>query len=264
MVVRLLLPSKNEKTAKKAAAESTTERKREENVAPDQSAKSEGGVTVEDLFAAIAQQKKACLSVIVKSDVHGSTEALVNSLKQIESDKVDIRVIDHGVGHISKSDIALASAGETDVTIVGFNVRLDNGVQSQAKHHNVRIIQHNIIYELLDQVEECMAELLEPELSEKKLGAAEIRQVFSMGKNRAVAGCMVTEGTINRNRKARLLRNGEVVHESKIDTLKRFKDDAKEVRAGFECGINVDGYDDYEEGDIIECFELVEIRPTLR
>ncbi|HAQ58126.1 MAG TPA: translation initiation factor IF-2, partial [Opitutae bacterium] len=176
----------------------------------------------------------------------------------------DIRVIDHGVGHISKSDIALASAGETDVTIVGFNVRLDNGVQSQAKHHNVRIIQHNIIYELLDQVEECMAELLEPELSEKKLGAAEIRQVFSMGKNRAVAGCMVTEGTINRNRKARLLRNGEVVHESKIDTLKRFKDDAKEVRAGFECGINVDGYDDYEEGDIIECFELVEIRPTLR
>ena len=255
---------KNEKTAKKAAAESTTERKREENVAPDQSAKTEGGVTVEDLFAAIALQKKACLSVIVKSDVHGSTEALVNSLKQIESDKVDIRVISHGVGHISKSDIALASAGETDVTIVGFNVRLDNGVQSQAKHHNVRIIQHNIIYELLDQVEECMAELLEPELSEKKLGAAEIRQVFSMGKNRNVAGCMVTEGTINRNRKARLLRNGEVVHESKIDTLKRFKDDAKEVRAGFECGINVEGYDDYEEGDIIECFEVVEIRPTLR
>ncbi|MBT4758226.1 MAG: translation initiation factor IF-2 [Opitutae bacterium] len=255
---------KNEKTAKKAAAEATTERKREENVAPEQSAKKEGAVSIEDLFAAIAQQKKACLSVIVKSDVHGSTEALVNSIKQIESDKVDIRVISHGVGHISKNDIALASAGETNVTIVGFNVRLDNGVQSQAKHHDVRIIQHDIIYELLDQVEECMAELLEPELSEKKLGAAEIRQVFSMGKNRAVAGCMVTEGTINRNRKARLLRNGEVIHESKIDTLKRFKDDVKEVRAGFECGINVDGYDDYEEGDVIECFEVVEIRPTLR
>lgn len=255
---------KNEKTAKKAAAEATTERKREDNVAPEQSAKKEGAVTVEDLFAAIAQQKKACLNVIVKSDVHGSTEALVNSIKQIESDKVEIRVISHGVGHISKSDIALASAGETDVTIVGFNVRLDNGVQSQAKHHDVRIIQHDIIYELLDQVEECMAELLEPELSEKKLGAAEIRQVFSMGKNRNVAGCMVTEGTINRNRKARLLRNGEVIHESKIDTLKRFKDDVKEVRAGYECGVNVDDYDDYEEGDIIECFEVVEIRPTLR
>jgi translation initiation factor IF-2 len=255
---------KNEKTAKKAAAEATTARKREENVAPEQSAKSDGAVTVEDLFAAIEQQKKKCLSVIVKSDVHGSTEALVNSLQQIESDKVDIRIISSGVGHISKNDIALASAGEGDVTIVGFNVRLDNGVQSQAKHHNVRIIQHNIIYELLDQVEECMAELLEPELSEKKLGAAEIRQVFSMGKNRAVAGCMVTEGTINRNRKARLLRNGAVIHESKIDTLKRFKDDVKEVRAGYECGINVDGYDDYEEGDIIECFEVEEIRPSLR
>jgi translation initiation factor IF-2 len=241
-----------------------TERKREQNVAPEQSAKSEGGVTVEDLFAAIEQQKKKCLSVIVKSDVHGSTEALVNSLEQIESDKVDIRIISSGVGHISKNDIALASAGEADVTIVGFNVRLDNGVQSQAKHHEVRIIQHNIIYELLDQVEECMAELLDAELSEKKLGAAEVRQVFSMGKGRNVAGCMVTEGTINRNRKARVLRNGEIIHESKIDTLKRFKDDVKEVRAGYECGVNVDGYDDYEEGDIIECFEVEELRPSLR
>ena len=255
---------KNEKTAKKAAAAAMTERKREQNVAPEQSAKSEGGVTVEDLFAAIEQQKKKCLSVIVKSDVHGSTEALVNSLEQIESDKVDIRIISSGVGHISKNDIALASAGEADVTIVGFNVRLDNGVQSQAKHHEVRIIQHNIIYELLDQVEECMAELLDAELSEKKLGAAEVRQVFSMGKGRNVAGCMVTEGTINRNRKARVLRNGEIIHESKIDTLKRFKDDVKEVRAGYECGVNVDGYDDYEEGDIIECFEVEELRPSLR
>ena len=150
------------------------------------------------------------------------------------------------------------------MTIVGFNVRLDNGVQSQAKHHEVRIIQHNIIYELLDQVEECMAELLDAELSEKKLGAAEVRQVFSMGKGRNVAGCMVTEGTINRNSKARVLRNGEIIHESKIDTLKRFKDDVKEVRAGYECGVNVDGYDDYEEGDIIECFEVEELRPSLR
>ena len=255
---------KNEKTAKKDAAAAMTERKREQNVAPEQSAKSEGGVTVEDLFAAIELQKKKCLSVIVKSDVHGSTEALVNSLEQIESDKVDIRIISSGVGHISKNDIALASAGEADVTIVGFNVRLDNGVQSQAKHHEVRIIQHNIIYELLDQVEECMAELLDAELSEKKLGAAEVRQVFSMGKGRNVAGCMVTEGTINRNRKARVLRNGEIIHESKIDTLKRFKDDVKEVRAGYECGVNVDGYDDYEEGDIIECFEVEELRPSLR
>lgn len=258
---------KSEKTAKRAASEATTERKREENVAPEQSAKTEGGggVTIEDLFAAIEQQQKKCLNVIVKSDVHGSTEALVNSLQQIESDKVDLRIISKGVGHISKSDIAMASVGEgNNATIVGFNVRLDNGVQSLAKHHGVRIIQHNIIYELLDQVEEAMAELLEPELREKKLGAAEVRQVFGVGKTRKVAGCMVTEGTINRSRKARLLRNGEVIHESTIDTLKRFKDDVKEVRAGYECGINVSGYDDYEEGDTIECFEVEEVRPTLR
>ena len=255
---------KNEKAAKKAAAEATIVRKQEAHLQSAQSAKDAGAVTVEDLFAAIEQQKKKCLNVIVKSDVHGSTEALVNSLEQIDSDKVDIRIISQGVGHISKNDIVLASAGEGDVTIVGFNVRLDNGVQSLAKHHDVRIIQHDVIYELLAQVEACMAELLEAELVEKKLGAAEIRQIFSLGKGRNVAGCMVTEGTINRSRKARLLRRGEVIHESKISTLKRFKDDVKEVRAGYECGINVDGYDDYAEGDIIECFEVTEIRPALR
>ena len=215
------------------------------------------------MFAAIAQQKKKCLNVIVKSVVHGSTEALSNSLEEIESDKVDIRIISKGVGHISKSDVALASASEEDVTIVGFNVRLDNGVQSQAKHHNVRIIQHDVIYELIDQVKECMSELLEPELSEKKLGVAEVRQVFNVSKHRKVAGCMVTEGTINRMRKASLMRDGKVIHKGKIDTLKRFKDDVKEVRAGFECGINIEGYDDYQEGDTIECIEVEKIRPSL-
>ena len=255
---------KNEKEAKKAVAEATTKRKQEENVTSDGSAKKEvRKATVEDLFAAIAQQKKKCLNVIVKSDVHGSTEALANSLEEINSDKVDIRIISKGVGHISKSDVSLAGASEEDVTIVGFNVRLDNGVQSQAKHHGVRIIQNDIIYELIDQVKECMAELLEPELKEKKLGVAEVRQVFSISKHRKVAGCMVTEGTINRMRKARLVREGKLIHEGKIDTLKRFKDDVKEVRAGFECGVNIDGYDDYQEGDTIECIEVEKIRPSL-
>ena len=255
---------KNEKVAKKAAAEATAKRKLEENATSDKTAKQEARkVTVEDLFAAIAQQKKKCLNVIVKSDVHGSTEALVNSLEEINSDKVDIRIISKGVGHISKNDVALAGASEEDVTIVGFNVRLDNGVQSQAKHHNVRIIRHDIIYELIDQVKECMAELLEPEQREKKLGVAEVRQVFNISKYRKVAGCMVTEGTINRMCKARLVREGKLIHEGKIDTLKRFKDDVKEVRAGFECGINVDGYDDYQEGDTIECIEVEKIRPSL-
>lgn len=255
---------KNEKEAKKAAAEATTKRKQEEGATPAKSDKKEvKKATVEDLFAAIAQQKKKCLNVIVKSDVHGSTEALANSLEEINSDKVDIRIISKGVGHISKRDVALASASEEDVTIVGFNVRLDNGVQSQAKHHGVRIIQHDIIYELIDQVKECMSELLDAELREIKLGVAQVRQVFSISKHRKVAGCMVTEGKINRMRKACLVRGGKIIHEGKIDTLKRFKDDVKEVRAGFECGINIDGYDDYQEGDTIECIEVEEIRPSL-
>jgi translation initiation factor IF-2 len=165
------------------------------------------------------------------------------------------------VGHVTRNDVTLASGG--GVTIVGFNVKLDNGVQSLAKHHDVRIIQHEIIYELIDQVEEAMAELLDAEYLERKSGAAEIRQVFSVGKNRNVAGCMITEGTIKRNGLARLMRGGEVVHEGKVDTLKRFKDDVKEVRAGYECGINISAYNDYQEGDIIECFEVEEQRPSL-
>jgi translation initiation factor IF-2 len=171
-------------------------------------------------------------------------------------------IIHVGVGNITKNDVTLASAG--DCCIVGFNVRLDNGVQSVAKHHDIRILQHEIIYELLEQVEDEMVGMLDAELSEKKVGAAEVRQVFSMGKGRYVAGCMVTEGTINRSHKARLVRGGEVIHESKIDTLRRFKDDVKEVRAGYECGINVEGYNDYQEGDIIECISVEKIRPSLR
>ncbi len=256
---------KNEKAAKKFAAEVADKRKKEDNTTPTSKPSSKGArkVSVEDLFAAIARQKKKCLNLIVKSDVHGSTEALTNSLEEIKSDKVDIRIISKGVGHISKSDVDIASASEEDVTILGFNVRLDNGVQSQAKHNDVRIIQHEIIYELIDQVKECMAELLDPELKEKKLGVAEVRQVFGVGKNRKVAGCMVVEGTINRMRKARLVRGGKIIREGKIDTLKRFKDDVKEVRAGFECGINIDGYDDYREGDSIECIEVEKVRAVL-
>jgi translation initiation factor IF-2 len=252
---------KNEKIAKRAAEGATQTRKLVD--AAEQAEKSgEGGAaTVEDLFAAIENQQKKCLRVIVKSDVHGSTEALVAALEEIESDKIDLNVISKGVGHVTKNDVTLASAGEA--VIVGFNVKLDNGVQSQAKHHNVRIIQHDIIYQLIDQVEESMADLLDAEFTERKSGVAEIRQVFSVGKGRNVAGCMITEGTIKRNGVARLMRGGEMLHEGKIDTLKRFKDDVKEVRAGYECGVNISDYDDYQEGDTIECFEVEEQRATL-
>jgi len=252
---------KNEKVAKRCAEENMQVRKLHEAAKTQQKNTEGGATTVEDLFAAIENQQKKCLRVIVKSDVHGSTEALVQSLKAIESDKVELDVISKGVGHITKNDITLASAG--GAMVVGFNVKLDNGVQSLAKHHDIRIVQHAIIYELIDQVEEAMTDMLDAEYTEKKTGAAEVRQIFSVGKTRNVAGCMVTEGVIQRNCIARLMRGGELIHESKIDTLKRFKDDVKEVRAGYECGINVAGYDDYQEGDTIECFAVEEQRASL-
>jgi translation initiation factor IF-2 len=252
---------KNEKVAKRCAEENMQVRKLHEAAKTQQKNTEGGATTVEDLFAAIENQQKKCLRVIVKSDVHGSTEALVQSLKAIESDKVELDVISKAVGHITKNDITLASAG--GAMVVGFNVKLDNGVQSLAKHHDIRIVQHAIIYELIDQVEEAMTDMLDAEYTEKKTGAAEVREIFSVGKTRNVAGCMVTEGVIQRNCIARLMRAGELIHESKIDTLKRFKDDVKEVRAGYECGINVAGYDDYQEGDTIECFAVEEQRASL-
>ena len=251
---------KNEKAAKRCAEENMQVRKLDD-AASTQQQSTEGAATVEDLFAAIENQQKKCLRVIVKSDVHGSTEALVQALKAIESNKVELDVISKGVGHITKNDITMAGAG--GAMVVGFNVKLDNGVQSLAKHHDIRIVQHAIIYELIDLVEEAMADMLDAEYTEKKTGAAEVRQVFSVGKTRKVAGCMVTEGLIQRNCIARLMRGSELIHESKIDTLKRFKDDVKEVRAGYECGINVAGYDDYLEGDTIECFAVEEQRASL-
>lgn len=252
---------KNEKTAKRSAEEAVQTRKLTDAAASAEKSGEGGAATVEDLFAAIENQQKKALRVIVKSDVHGSTEALVSALEEIESDKVDLEVISKGVGHVTKNDVTLASAG--GATIVGFNVKLDNGVQSLAKHHDVRIVQHDIIYELIDQVEEAMAELLDAEYIESKSGVAEVRQVFGVGKGRNVAGCMITEGTIKRNGIARLMRGGELIHEGKVDTLKRFKDDVKQVRAGYECGINISGFNDYQEGDMIECFEVEEQRPSL-
>ena len=252
---------KNERVAKRCAGEISQTRKISDAKELNDTYSTAEAATVDDLFAAIDNQRKKCLRVIVKSDVSGSSEALVQALMEIKSDKIDLEIISKGVGHISKNDVNLASA--SDATIVGFNVKLDNGVQGLAKHHDIKIVQHTIIYELIDQVKEAMTDTLESEYTESKIGRAEIRQIFSIGKGRNVAGCMVTEGVIQRNSIARLMRSSELVHESRIDTLKRFKDDAKEVRAGFECGINIKEYDDIKEGDTIECYVVEERRPSL-
>lgn len=247
---------KNEREAKKQAEANELERKKLEAVQKQE----RGSASVDDLFAAIEKTQKKTFTVLVKADVYGTAEALATSLQGIKSDKIDLEVVDMGVGDVTRNDVLMASAA--GASIVGFNVGIENGVTGVAKHHGVSLIQHNIIYELINQVKEAMADMLEPELRENKIGAAEIRQVFPVGKG-VVAGCMVTEGRIQRDAIARLVRDGDVVTESRISTLKRFKDDVTEVRAGYECGIQIDGYNGYQEKDIIEVFEILKIKPDL-
>jgi translation initiation factor IF-2 len=216
---------------------------------------------VDALFAAISKSKKTTYRVILKADVRGSLEALEESLELIDSDKVLLEILQGEVGQVTKNDVKMANTSSADV--IGFNVKLENGVMGEAKHLGVKVFQNNIIYEIIDLARDNMADMLEPELVEKKTGRAEIRQVFKVSKGRTVAGSMVMEGSIGRNKGARLIRNGEVLAEGKIETLKRFKDDVTEVKAGFECGIRLDSFDRYEEGDMLETFEVDEIRPTL-
>ncbi len=217
--------------------------------------------TLESLFEAIESTQRKTLRVLVRADVRGSVEALCSSLSDISSEKIDLEIINSDVGQISKSDVEVAQAA--GAMILGFSIGMENGVRGQAKHHGVDIYQNNIIYEMIDLVTDAMAELLDPELHEKKIGGAEVRQVFPVGKSLTVAGCMVTEGRIHRDKKARLVRKGEVVIESRVETLKRFKDDVNEVKAGYECGMRLAGFNAYEEGDLIECIEIEKIRPSL-
>jgi translation initiation factor IF-2 len=217
-------------------------------------------VSVESLFANIAATQAKTLKVILKTDVFGSSEAVRHVLEGIKSTKVSLEVVSSDVGLISKNDVLMAGTG--GAVIIGFNTKLENGVTPLAKHHNVRIETFGIIYELADKVREMMADLLDPDLKEVKLGAAEIRATFPQGKG-FVAGCLVTEGKIGRNNSARLRRGKEIVYEGKIATLKRFKDDANEVRAGLECGIKLDDFNGYQTGDIIECLEIQKVRASL-
>jgi translation initiation factor IF-2 len=254
--------SKNERAARKEAEEYELLIKQAEqaaSVVEENEDDENSGVNA--LFAAISRSKTTTYRVILRADVQGSLEALKGSLEMIKSDKVILEILQTDVGQITKNDIKMAKTSSADV--IGFNVKMENGVMGDAKHHDVKVFQNQIIYEIIDLVKDNMADLLEPELVEKKVGRAEIRQVFKVSKGRTVAGSMVMEGSIGRNKGARLVRKGKVLGEGKVDTLKRFKDDVMEVKAGFECGIRLDTFDDYEEGDVIETFEVEKIRPSL-
>jgi len=217
-------------------------------------------ISVEKLFADIAANQQRTLKVIIKTDVFGSAEAVRHVLEGIKSTKVSLEIVSIDVGLVTKNDVLMASTG--GAVIIGFNTKLETGVVAVAKHHSVRVETFEIIYELGDKVREMMADLLEPEQKEVKLGAAEVRATFPLAKG-YVAGCLVTEGKITRNASARLRRGRENVTEGKVATLKRFKDDANEVRAGLECGIKLGDFNGYDIGDIIEVYEIQKVRASL-
>jgi len=246
----------NDRVARKMVEDAVLERKKAEaaDVAPKPT-------NLEELMAAIENKDRKVFRCVVKSDVSGTVEALVACLEDIKSDKVKLEVISSGVGQISKTDVEFAATAEA--SIVAFNVKQENGVAGLAKHKGVEFITHNIIYELINQVREAMKNLLEPELRENKLGAAEVRALFNVSKGGKVAGCMVTEGNVKREKYARVFRKGKEIAKGKISDLKRFKDDVSEVRAGYECGISLGNFNEFEAGDVIECFEILEIRPDL-
>ena len=217
-------------------------------------------ITLENLFEAIADEKHKVLKLIIKGDVQGSVEAIVTALKKIDSKKIDLDVVLSSAGAISESDILLAKASQA--VIIGFNTKTDNAAANAAKREGVQIKLFSIIYELIDQVKDAMVGLLDPELRETPLGTALVKQVFQLSKY-PVAGCSVQSGRIVRNARARLVRKRQPIYDGAVVTLKRFQDDASEVRAGLECGIRLGDFNEYLVDDVIECYQLEKFTQSL-
>ena len=214
-------------------------------------------LSLDDLYSQIKEGQIIDLNIIVKADVQGTAEAVKASLEKIDVDGVRVNVIRSTVGAISESDVILASASQA--IIYGFNVRPDAKVRNKAEEENVEIRLHNVIYKMVEEIETAMKGMLAPEYHEVITGQAEIRQVIKASKVGNIAGCYVTDGSIKRNCGIRLIRDGIVVYEGKLASLRRFKDDVKEVNAGFECGLNIENYNDIKEGDIIEGYVMEEV-----
>jgi translation initiation factor IF-2 len=217
-------------------------------------------VTLENLFDQLASTTNKVLKLVVKADTQGSVEAIVEALKKIESDKVALEIIHSAVGTITDSDVALASASHA--VILGFHTRVDSGVADKAKHEGVQIKLYAIIYELIDQVKEAMAGLLDPILKDVTIGSAEVRKVFDLSKGAPVAGCMVVSGRIVKG-KVRLRRRKEIIYEGVTQSLRRFQDEVNEVRAGMECGIRIEGFSEFQIGDAIECYTMEKLAQKL-
>lgn len=217
-------------------------------------------VTLENLFDTLASESSKTLKIVVKADAQGSVEAIVEALKKIETTKVALEIIHSAVGTITESDVLLASVDEA--IILGFHTRIDVGVSDIAKREGVQIKLYAIIYELIDQVKEAMAGLLDPLLKEVVIGSAEVRKVFALSKGGNVAGCVVSNGRIVKG-KMRVLRRKGLIYEGVSQSLRRFQDEVNEVRAGMECGIRLDGFNDFQAGDSIECYTIEKVPQKL-
>ena len=244
----------SEKEAKKIAG-GRREKQREKEISSDRPA------NLEQFFARMQEEEVKELKIIIKGDVQGSVEALKDSLNQIKSEDVNLNIIHSGVGAITENDVILASASRA--IIIGFNVRPDSRARRIGEQEGVDIRTYRIIYQVIDDVKKALEGLLDPEIREKVLGRAEVRETFRVPKAGTVAGLYVTDGKITRNSKVRVLRDGVVIHEGNIGSLKRFQDDVREVEANYECGLNVEGFQDVKVGDIIEAFVFEEIKRKL-
>lgn len=224
----------------------------------DKERRSSAGLSLDDLFSQVKEGEIIDLNVIVKADVQGTAEAVKASLEKIDVNGVRVNVIRSTAGGISESDVLLATASQA--IIYGFNVRPDAKVRQKADEEGIEIRLHNIIYKMVEEIEAAMKGMLAPEIVEKVTGQAEIRQVIKVSKVGNIAGCYVTDGFIRRNSGVRLIRDGVVVYEGKLGSLRRFQDDAKEVASGFECGLSVENYNDIKEGDIVEGYIMEEVQ----
>lgn len=218
--------------------------------------------SLDDLSALIAEGQLKTLPVIIKADVQGSLEAIKGSLEKLRNEEVKVNIIHEGVGGVTESDLALADASEHAV-VLGFNVRPTGAVKKKSKELGIEIRSYSIIYDLLDEVKALLGGMMSPVISEEVTGQADVRETFVVGKVGTIAGCKVSDGVITRNSKARLIRDGVVVYESKISSLKRFNEDAKEVKNGYECGIMLENFNDIKDGDVIETYKDVEEQVTI-
>ena len=215
-------------------------------------------VSLDTLFEQMKQGEMKDLNIIIKADVQGSVEALAMSLAKIDVEGVNVRIIHTGVGAINESDITLAVA--SSAVVIGFNVRPDNNAKQMAATEQVDIRLHSIIYKVIEEIEAAMTGLLDPEFVEKVIGLAEVRQVYKVSKIGTIAGAYVTEGKVSRDGKVRVIRDSVVIYEGEIDTLRRFKDDVKEVQSGYECGMTVENFNDIKEGDVFEVYIMEEVK----